>query len=300
MSFRLPLVSCSTIVGLLSIGCATTSEGSDGSKGARGRGEAMQIRQPFPSRERIAEIAEASVQQPLAVVGTMAAVTSWSIEPAVPNADWRAPYVGDDPNATAFAAWVKASVPKATASASMTCLAQQYARFNAEHAGSVAGADVLAFMHTRCGVPERAVVSYGWAFPASSFQALDPNRPQSKVIDVLADATDETLTGLGVWKTEDKVFISVLVANPSIRLKPLPFASGHEGSVQLAGIYAPPSEWMQAMISHGTLGAKDCERIPVAGAQGSSARPTRRIPPRSSRSSPRPRARCSGTSWRVR
>lgn len=268
MSFTTRFVSCSAMaVGLLSIGCAASS--GEGKSARNPSGETMQIRQPFPSRERIAEIAGASVQQPLAVVGTMAAVTSWSIDPAVPNADWKAPYAGDDPNAAAFGSWVQAAAPKATTSASMTCLAQQYAHFNAEHAGSVAGADVLAFMHTRCGVPERAVASYAWVFPADKFQTLDPNRPEPKVMEVLADASDQTLTGLGVWKTDSKVFISVLVANPSIQLKPLPFASGSEGNVQITGVYPQPTEWMQAMITHGPLGAKDCERIPVAGAQGS-------------------------------
>ncbi len=228
----------------------------------------MQVRQPFPSQERIAEIGKGSVQQPLAVVGTLAAVTSWSIDPAVPNHDWTQPYAGADPNAAAYAAWVRAKAPKARVSASMTCLAQQYARFDAEHAGAVAGADVLAFMHTRCGVPVRMVNSIRWTFDADKFRPLDPNKPEPNVMKALEGATGQTLTGLGVWKTDTKVIISVLVAEPTVQLNSPPFSSGGGGKVSITGVYPEPTEWMQAYVTHGPLGAKHCDRVPVAGPKG--------------------------------
>jgi hypothetical protein len=231
----------------------------------------MKVRQPFPSKARIEEIGKGSVQTPLARVGTMAAVTSWSIEPGVPNPDWTAPYAGGDANASAYAAWVKAKAPKVTTSASLTCVAQQYARFHAEHAGAVAGADIMAFMHTRCGVPVRSVSAWNWVIPKGSFQTLNPNKPEPKVVEVLEGASKHALTGLGVWQTDTHVHISVALVEPELFLHPTPFASGNNGGVVLSGIYPKRTEWMQAYITHGPLGSKDCERVSVKGPKGSFA-----------------------------
>lgn len=231
----------------------------------------MKVQQPFPSKARIQEISKSSVEQPLARVGTMAAVTSWSIEPGVPNADWTAPYVGDDPNASAYAAWVKAKAPKVTTSASLTCVAQQYARFHAEHAQAVAGADILAFMHTRCGVPMRSVSAWNWVIPKASFQTLNPNKPEPKVVEVLEGASKQALTGLGVWQTDTHVHISVALVEPTLFLHPTPFESGSNGGVVVSGIYPKRTEWMQAFVTNGPLGAKDCERVSVKGPKGSFA-----------------------------
>ena len=271
MSFTTRFVSCSAMAGLLLSGCATATQSDTPRRKPSKRGKSMQVQQPFPSKARIEEISEGTVQQPLARVGTLAAVTSWSIDPAVPNADWTQPYAGDDPNASAYAAWVEAKAPKVTTSASVTCVAQQYARFQAEHAKELAGADVMAFMHARCGVPARVVPNWSWTFPKSGFKGLNPNQPEPKVMEVLQGASKKALTGLGVWATDTHVHISVALIEPELSLDPTPFASGSNGGVVVSGIYPKRTEWMQAFVTHGSLGAKDCARVRVEGPKGSFA-----------------------------
>lgn len=155
----------------------------------------------------------------------MAAVTSWSIDPAVPNADWRAPYAGDDPNSTAFGAWVKNGASRVTVSAPMTCLAQQYARFDAEHPEKIPGADVRAFIHTRCGAPFDTVEARRWSFEPDKFHTLDPKRPQPHVLALLEGASAPTIAGLGVWKGDKQVVVSVLVGEPRLELPLVALAS---------------------------------------------------------------------------
>jgi|GEM_PF-2321594 len=258
--------SCSALAGLLFIGCATTSGGGSAPKSRNRR--SLRVKQPFPSKARVDELGSAKVDQPLARVGTMAAVTSWSVDPSTPDADWKTTYAGTDPNSAAFVTWAKAKAPKVTVSASMTCVAQQYARFAAEHQGAVVGADVRAFIHARCGVPAPQVSVFNWSFKAGTFRALDPNAPEPKVMEVLDGASKRTLAGLGVWKTDDRAFVAVAFADPDFELAPLPFDSGSGGSVMVRGSYGRRTEWMQASISHGPLGAKRCTRVPAGGSKG--------------------------------
>lgn len=252
----------------LSLACATQPADSGTSAPKQSpRGEPLSVSQPFPSQDRLDALSKQPVERPLATVGTMASVTSWSIEPAIPNADWTQPYTGEEPNAAAFAAWLGKT--KARSSASMTCVAQQYARFTAENPGAIAGADLLSFMQARCGVPFADVRPHYWKLPAKGFRALDANAPQPEVLAPVQGAAEGALAGLGVWKTETDVVAAVLVAEPPLSLQPLPFDSGETGSVAVQGVYDQPTEWMQASVTHGPLGFKACERVPVTGPKGS-------------------------------
>lgn len=267
MPFKIRIVTYTALAGLFSIACASspaTPKPETGKRAAR----SVPVRQPFPSQERLDELGGTPVDRPLAAVGTMAAVTSWSIEPAIPNADWRAPYAGDDPSATAFAAWAQAGASSVTVSAAMTCLAQQYARFDAEHPETIAGADIRAFMHARCGVPFHTVQARRWSFKPDEFHALDPKRPEPQVLALLEGASAQAVSGLGVWKADDKVVVSVLLGEPPLQLSPVPFVSGGSGSVEVTGVYEQPTEWMTARVTYGPLGSKTCARIPTSDPPG--------------------------------
>ncbi len=268
MLFEIRIVTCAALAGLFSTACATSSP-TPGFKTDKLAADAVPIRQPFPTPERLEQLGGTPVESPLAAVGTMAAVTSWSIDPAVPEAQWRAPYAGEEPNAKAFAAWAKAGATGVTVSAAMTCLAQQYARFDAEHPETIAGADVRAFMHARCGVPFDTVQARRWSFKPGTFRALDPGRPEPQVLALLEDASAQAVSGLGVWKEDDQVVVSVLVGEPLIELAPVPFLSGGEGNVEISGVYDQPTEWMVARITHGAFGSKSCARLPASDPSGS-------------------------------
>lgn len=267
MLFKIRIVTCAALAGLFSIACAASSP-TPGFKTNKLAADAVPIRQPFPTQERLDELSGTPVERPLAVVGTMAAITSWSIDPAVPQAQWRAPYTGDDPSSTAFAAWAKTSTSGVMVSAAMTCLAQQYARFDAEHPDTIAGADVRAFMHARCGVPFDTVQARRWSFDTDKFRALDAKRPEPEVLALLEGASEQAVCGLGVWKGEKKVVVSVLVGEPPLELAPVPFLSGGEGSVDISGVYDQPTEWMTARVTHGAFGSMTCARLPASDPPG--------------------------------
>ena len=249
----------------LSLACATSPDSTH----ADGRGgKTLAVQQPFPSQARLDALSKQTVQQPLASVGTMAAVTAWSIDPSVPNADWTQPYTGDEPNSAAFVHWLRTQKSNASSSASMTCMAQQYARFTAEHPGAVAGDDLLTFMAARCGVPFMNVRPRYWTMPAAEYRALDPNAPLDNVMSAVDGVPKGSLAGLGVWKTDTTVVAAVLVAEPSVALQPVAFDSGATGSLTLKGAYDQPTAWMEAAITHGPLGHKSCSRVPTAGSRG--------------------------------
>lgn len=267
MPFKIRIVTCTALAGLFSIACAS-SPATLKFKTDKRAAKSVPVRQPFPTQERLDELGGTPVDRPLAMVGTMAAVTSWSIEPATPNADWRAAYAGDDPSATAFATWTQAGASSVPVSAAMTCLAQQYARFDAEHPETIAGADIRAFMHTRCGVPFDTVQARRWSFEPDKFRALDPKRPEPQVLALLEGASAQAVCGLGVWKGEDKVVVSVLVGEPPLELSPVPFVSGGSGSVDISGVYDQPTEWMTARVTHGPFGSRTCARLPASDPPG--------------------------------
>jgi len=267
MLFKIRIVTCAALAGPFSIACAASSP-TQGSKTSKLPVDDVAIRQPFPTQERLDELGGSPVERPLAAVGTLAAVTSWSIEPAVPEAQWRAPYAGDDPNSAAFAAWTKTGASGVTVSAAMTCLAQQYARFDAEHPETIAGADVRAFMHARCGVPFDTVQARRWSFESDKFPGLDPKRPQPEVLALLERASGQAVCGLGVWKGEKKVVVSVLMGEPPLELAPVPFLSGSGGSVDISGVYDQPTEWMTARVTHGATGSVSCARLPASDPPG--------------------------------
>lgn len=267
MLFKIRIATHTALAGLFFVACAAASP-SSGFKTEKLAANAVPIRQPFPTQERLEELGSAAVEHPLAVVGTLAAVTSWSIDQAIPQADWRAPYAGEDSSAAAFVAWAKASAPQVTVSAAMTCLAQQYARFDAEYPETIAGADIRAFMHARCGVPFESVQARRWSFEPDKFRALDPSRPQPQVVALLEGASAQAVSGLGVWKGENKVVVSVLLGEPPLQLDPVPFNSGAGGSVEVSGTYNQPTEWMLARITHGAFGSKTCARLPVSEPAG--------------------------------
>ncbi|MGH1342481.1 MAG: hypothetical protein ACRBN8_13055 [Nannocystales bacterium] len=267
MLFKTRFLTYATLVALFSVGCAASSP-TPRFKTKKLAANAVPIRQPFPTQERLDELGATPVDRPLAVVGTLAAVTSWSIEPSVPQAQWRAPYAGDDASSNAFSAWVKSGGSGVPVSAAMTCLAQQYARFDAEHPETVVGADVRAFMHARCGVPFDTVRSARWSFDLDKFRPLNPKRPEPQVLALLDDASAQAVAGLGVWKGEKQVVVSVLVGEPPLELTPVPFHSGGDGYVEISGVYDQPTEWMTARVTQGAFGSKSCARLPASDPAG--------------------------------
>ncbi len=261
------LLACSAVAGILSTGCDTPA--TDGTAKPVFAGEPMQVRQPFPSQARVEALSMRTVDQPLAVVGTLVPVSSWSIDPAVPDHDWRAPYRGDEPNAAAFAAWVDETTPQVVASASATCVAQQYAKFRAQHADGVTSDDILTFVHARCGLPFDDVRASLWSFQAQDFRPLQPDAPQPKVLETLEGLSEGSIVGLGVWTEGNLTVAAVVSTEPKVLLEPIAFDTATSGMVRVTGTYVHPTEWLHAVVTDGPLGAKVCTRIPVSGPTGS-------------------------------
>ncbi len=270
--FKTSVVTCSVLTGLCAIACSAFEPRLRTNTPAAAD---VTLEQPFPSQQRLAQLGKTPVESPLAAVGAQAAVTSWSIEPSSPNADWRARYTGEEPNAEVFAEWAEEGDANLPVSAAMTCLAQQDARFAAEHPGTVPAADLRAFMQTRCGVPFETVRTRRLLFEPGTFEGLagrgeSTAQLKGEILSHIDGASSQAVCGLGVWKGRDKAVVSVLVGEPALELSPVPFRSGGDGHVEISGVYDQPNEWMIAQVTRGPLGHEACTRTPgsASGAFG--------------------------------
>lgn len=257
-------LTCSALTGLCAIACSAFEPRLGTNEPAA---EDATLEQPFPSQKRLAQLGETPVESPLAAVGAQAAVTSWSIEPSSPNADWRAGYTGEDPDAVVFAEWAEEDDANVPVSAAMTCLARQDARFAAEHPGTEPPADLRAFMQARCGVPFETVRTRRLSFEPGAFQGLagrgeSSERLKGEILSQIGGTSPQAVCGLGVWKGRDKAVVSVLVGEPALELSPVPFRSGGDGRVEISGVYDQPTEWMIAQVTRGPLGGEACTRTP--------------------------------------
>ncbi len=253
------------LAALVFTGCATSPEGGGKRRAGKRR---TRVEQPFPTQARLEKLGRTPVQSPLARVGTLAAVTEWTLDPAETNADWRQGYAGDEPNAKAYAAWVGQHAPKVQESAAMACAAHQIARFVAEHGQAIAGEDIKAFTAARCGIPFLGIRTATWTQPAAEFADLQITRPPKPMLETIAGLPDGSVTGMGVAKNEDTVVLVAAHTVPALQLQPLPFQSGQSGEVVVRGRYDQPTEWIQAAVTYGPLGVKSCDRVAPSGAGG--------------------------------
>ncbi len=258
---------------LMMFGCATVpAKGGEAGGSRRGRSKRSTKRfaaaQGFPSQTRVAELGSASIEAPLATVGTLAAVSEWSLDPAETEADWRKPYAGNDPNAKAYGAWIQQYGKGVTNSGAMACVAHQYARFSAEHGSAVAGEDIKAFIQSRCGIPYLFIGSMRWEMEPAKFRDLSASEPADPVIDVIKKLPKGSLAGLGVAKTEDKVVIVAAHTKPPVQFEPIPFDAGSDGVVAVRGATNERTEWINASITQGDLGVQSCDRVPASGPKG--------------------------------
>lgn len=261
------------MAGFMMFGCASVPVKGDGSGGARRSRKKSDTKrfaaaQGFPTQTRLAELGSASVDTPLATVGTLAAVGAWSLDPAEAQADWRKPYSGTEPSAKAYSAWIKRHGKGVIDSAAMACVAHQYARFNAEHDDAVAGEDIKAFVQTRCGVPYRFVRTMRWKVEPAKFRDLSADKPMPAIIDVIKDLPEGAIAGLGVAKTESTVVIVAAHVTSPVQFEPVPFDAGKDGVVIVRGSTDERVEWINAAITQGELGVQSCERVPAAGPKG--------------------------------
>lgn len=257
------------VLALCVVGCAggtAAPEKAPAPRSAAGAEDPAAPKSPFPSVERLEELAEEEAPLASVFVGEQADVDAWTLRGPLPERIGDEPIASPGPFDELLLAVARRRPGLVVASEAMRCAAREFAHFLLEH-DAAPPLSLRRFIHGRCGATGSGV-ALGWVsarVPATASEAevVEAWRGNLDAAIQRYLGTGPRAVGIAFARRGEDGMAIIVSARRRVHLEPVSSIPDAEGWLRLKGELLDPADEIAAQLNRGSTGFAECELDPA-------------------------------------